>query len=849
MIDPRNPDYANTPISAWRPRFHYVPADASAAPQVTIVTPFYNTGPLFHETAQCVLRQSFQQWEWLIVNDASTNPQALQLLQQYRHRDPRIRVIDHPVNRGLSGARNTGFQEARCEQVFILDDDDLIEPTTVEKTLWHLAAYPEFSFANGWSVAFGTQEYLWSMGFEQRDRFLTENLAVNRSLIRKAAHARVGGFDESIRGGMEDWDFWLRCADHGLWGATIPEYFDWYRRRDNHTDRWPNLQNIQAFVKRLRDRYPRLYNGGFPQIERHTPAPHDPLREALPCTNPLQKRGPRLLLIVPWLTTGGADKFNLDLVAQVSGRGWEVTIATTLAGKHDWLPEFARHTPDIFALHNFLPHVDRPVFLRYLIESRRPDVVLTTNSEFGYQLLPYLRTFCPEPAYVDFCHSDTINWKSGGYPRYAVANQELLDLNIVASRYLKNWMLARGADPERIEISYINVDAERWAPCPQTRRELRAAHAIAEDQPLVFFAGRLHADKQPQVLAQVLRHLDQRGLDFHAAVAGDGPDRPWLEQYISEHGLEKRVTLLGDVSSDHVREWMAASDIFFLPSLWEGIALTIYEAMACGLALIGADVGGQSELVTPECGLLLPKGTEEEKIVPYADRLAQLIANPARRATMGQRARARICEAFTLDKMGERMTGLFEKARQWRSQAPRPALSQKFAMECATQAVEQLRLAGVVDKGPRLEQQCRNMQHAVAERERVIEELRQWLAQLEQGKDWLETQYRKYQTRIEEQEGAMTELRGWAQELQNAKAWHEGVATQLQDTVSEQQAWIAHLEQRTEALSAQLQRCSAELERERTTQMRLRDRCATWKQQRVLRALSRAKLLRELTLD
>lgn len=374
-----------------------------------------------------------------------------------------------------------------------------------------------------------------------------------------------------------------------------------------------------------------------PKSSRTRRPAHDALRETLPCTNPLQKRGPRLLLIVPWLTTGGADKFNLDALAQVSSRGWEVTIATTLPGEHDWLPEFARHTPDIFALHNFLPPVEQPVFLRYLIESRRPNVLLTSNSEFGYQLLPYLRTFCPEPAYVDFCHSDTINWKSGGYPRYAVANQELLDLNIVASRYLKDWMVARGADPERIEVSYINVDAERWAPCPQTRQRLRTAHAIAEDRPLVLFAGRLHADKQPRVLAHVLRHLVERGLDFHAAVAGDGPDRPWLEQYVSQHGLQERVTLLGDVPSDRVRQWMAASDIFFLPSLWEGIALTIYEAMACGLAVIGADVGGQRELVTPECGLLLPKATEEEEIARYADGLAQLIADRARRATMGQR--------------------------------------------------------------------------------------------------------------------------------------------------------------------------------------------------------------------
>src|SRR3954464_10593284 len=98
MIDPTNPDYTNTPVSPQRPRFGYQPADLSAPPSVTIVTPFYNTGPVFHETAQSVLRQSLQQWEWLIVNDGSTAPESLEILDGYRQCDPRIRVIDRDTN-------------------------------------------------------------------------------------------------------------------------------------------------------------------------------------------------------------------------------------------------------------------------------------------------------------------------------------------------------------------------------------------------------------------------------------------------------------------------------------------------------------------------------------------------------------------------------------------------------------------------------------------------------------------------------------------------------------------------------------------------------------------------------
>src|SRR5690606_2754056 len=92
LIDPKAPDYSATPASSNRSRFDYVPARSGDDPAVSIVTPFFDTGEIFHETALSVTRQSLQQWEWLIVNDGSTDPGALDVLDQYRDRDHRIRV-------------------------------------------------------------------------------------------------------------------------------------------------------------------------------------------------------------------------------------------------------------------------------------------------------------------------------------------------------------------------------------------------------------------------------------------------------------------------------------------------------------------------------------------------------------------------------------------------------------------------------------------------------------------------------------------------------------------------------------------------------------------------------------
>ena len=113
MTDAATFDYGNTPASAQRPAFGYAPLDPLCSPAVSIVTSFYNTGSIFHETARSIMQQSLQQWEWLIVNDGSDDPEALVLLEAYRQVDPRIHVIDHPANRGLSAAHNTGYRAAR----------------------------------------------------------------------------------------------------------------------------------------------------------------------------------------------------------------------------------------------------------------------------------------------------------------------------------------------------------------------------------------------------------------------------------------------------------------------------------------------------------------------------------------------------------------------------------------------------------------------------------------------------------------------------------------------------------------------------------------------------------------
>jgi hypothetical protein len=157
------------------------------------------------------------------------------------------------------------------------------------------------------------------------------------------------------------------------------------------------------------------------------------------------------------------------------------------------------------------------------------------------------------------------------------------------------------------------------------------------------------------------------------------------------------VRLLGSVPTDDMGAVMSACDLFFLPSRWEGIALSIFEAMAMELVVVGADVGGQRELVTPDCGVLLPVADEATQIKAYADALSVLLGDAETRRAMARRARARVRDAFALRDMVDRFTAAVERVRTAPERAARGRLPADLAAEWAEQAVDYVRLTRLAD--------------------------------------------------------------------------------------------------------------------------------------------------------
>ena len=448
MIDPANPDFTNTPVSAQRQRCDYAPAAAQAAPVVTIVTPFFNTGAIFHETGQSLMQQSLQQWEWLIVNDGSTDAEALAVLATYRQRDPRLRVIDLPSNAGSSAARNIGVTAARAALIAHLDSDDLMEPTTIEKWMWFLTSYPEYGAVGSHIVHFGAKQWLRNTSFEVGRAILQDNLLGMRSMVRRAVHQAAGGFNEENRQGLIDWEYWLRIAHAGYWGGSVPELLPWYRRRLHQGQTWPNWrpEGRKLLEQRMRRDYASLWqDGGFPQVQQAAHLPYASAPSELPCANLLRKARPRLLVI--------CDGAILAEAIGAAQADYDVTVASTAAADGSWLAAVSRHTPDVFVLPNIVRLLDQPRLLRYLIASRQADAVVLDGSLMGHLLIPYLHAHFPALPLVAVRRAAA---EDDALSRLAVVYRPL-NLAVAAEKHVKQWAAEGAGKTDEIVVQYAHL--------------------------------------------------------------------------------------------------------------------------------------------------------------------------------------------------------------------------------------------------------------------------------------------------------------------------------------------------------------------------------------------------------
>jgi len=164
----------------------------------------------------------------------------------------------------------------------------------------------------------------------------------------------------------------------------------------------------------------------------------------------------------------------------------------------------------------------------------------------------------------------------------------------------------------------------------------------------IVFVGRLSKQKDPLLLLKAFSALTQNIREkSEILIVGEGEKRKELEDFVSKNKLEVKVKLFRALEREEVFEVLKNSDIFVLPSNYEGFPYTILEAMSCGLPVIASDVGGVSEIVDENCGILIKRGDEDG----LKKALEKLIEDPSLLLKLGENAKKKIKKNFSLGKM------------------------------------------------------------------------------------------------------------------------------------------------------------------------------------------------------
>ena len=302
----------------------------------------------------------------------------------------------------------------------------------------------------------------------------------------------------------------------------------------------------------------------------------------------------------PWMTLGGADRFNINLLEKLYEQGYDITVVTTEVSTYVWRQEFEKYTSDIFDLTSFLDKEDWPAFISYLIKSRNIDLVFESNSLYGYYLIPWLKLKFHDIPFIDYIHMEEWHWRDGGFPRDSIAVEKYLDHTYTCSKYLIDIMFEKmNKQKNDIDVVYIGTDEKKFNPDEVKPSKDKLLEKIANKKKVIF-PCRIAEQKRPYLMVEILNKLVKKRKDIAFVVVGDGNLLDGVKQKVNEYEISDNIVFIP--AKNDIREYYKIADATLICSMIEGLSLTAYESLAMNVPVITADVGGQKELVDNTCG-------------------------------------------------------------------------------------------------------------------------------------------------------------------------------------------------------------------------------------------------------
>ena len=198
--------------------------------KVSVIIPCYNCGQYLNDAIESVKKQTFSDWEIIVIDDGSTDQETINILSAL-HCDSRIKLI-RQSNNGPAHARNSGISQAQGELILPLDADDTISPYYMEEAVPLFEKNDNLGIVYCRAQKFGKETGEWILPSYSAQRMAFDNMIFVSAFFKKSDWELVGGFPNYAYFGMEDYAFWLRLLRLGREVYRIDKILFNYRIRD-----------------------------------------------------------------------------------------------------------------------------------------------------------------------------------------------------------------------------------------------------------------------------------------------------------------------------------------------------------------------------------------------------------------------------------------------------------------------------------------------------------------------------------------------------------------------------------------------------------------------------------------
>lgn len=361
----------------------------------------------------------------------------------------------------------------------------------------------------------------------------------------------------------------------------------------------------------------------------------------------------RVLHVIPSLATGGAERLVVNLLKALDKNKFEVAACSLYSETGTpFVQELKQHGIPVYCLgkHKGLDLRMMPRLYR-LFRTFKPDIVHTHLSVLRYVLLP--AALCRIPARFHTVHNiaqKELDDVGKVVHHLAFHMRKVVPISISQEVARTMRILYNAQTP----IIYNGIPVEQFQGPEGTRSFRRNKEGLKKSDVVFLHVGRFSLQKNHRLLIEAFEQAIKKSSDLKLLLVGDNELRSDIEKLVKEKYLDQSIRFLG--LRQDIPELLTACDIFVLSSDWEGLPMTILEAMAAGRPVIATAVGGVPELVkNGATGLLVP--AQNARALSQA--MVRLANSPSLRKTMGEQGQKRVLERFDINLIAKQYERLY----------------------------------------------------------------------------------------------------------------------------------------------------------------------------------------------